>query len=363
MPHERFMRAALRLALKGAGLTSPNPAVGAVLVKDGRVISMGYHRKAGLPHAEVEALNALREDVSGATLYVTLEPCCHWGRTPPCTDAVVNAGIGKVVVGARDPNPRVAGKGIRALKAAGVEVISGVLEAECREINAAYVKYITMKAPLVTLKLASSLDGRIAAPDGESRWITGSVSRAFVHRLRTLADAVMVGSATVLKDDPLLTVRSVKGKNPRRVVLDSSFRIPLDAKVLKRNDADKGPPIVFTTAAASGAKVKKAVKAGVHVIKVPAAKEGVDIRKVLNELGKLEVTSLLVEGGGRVAASFLKAKAVDRLILFLSPVFLGGDAVPSIGPLELKALKASPRLKRLSTRSMGDDILIEGSFS
>jgi len=363
MSHERFMRAALRLALKGAGHTSPNPAVGAVIVKDGHIISRGYHRKAGLPHAEVEAINAAREDVSGATLYVTLEPCCHWGRTPPCTDAVIRAGIRKVVIGSKDPNPRVAGKGIRALRAAGIDVLSRVLEAECRQINAAYMKYITMKAPFVTLKLASSLDGRIAAPNGESRWITGSVSRAFVHRLRSQTDAVMVGSSTILKDDPLLTVRSVKGKNPGRVVLDSSFRIPLDAKVLKRHDADRCPPIVFTTGAASGAKVKKAIKAGVQVIKVSAAKDGVDIRNVLKELGKLEVTSLLVEGGGRVAASFLKAKSVDRLLLFLSPVFLGGDAVPSMGPLELKTLKASPRLKRLSTRSMGDDILIEGSFS
>ncbi len=361
--HERFMRAALRLALKGAGLTSPNPAVGAVLVKDDRIISKGYHRKAGLPHAEAEALIASREAVSGSTLYVTLEPCCHWGRTPPCTDAVIRAGIRKVVIGIKDPNPKVAGKGIRALRSAGIDVVCGVLESECREINAAYIKYITRKLPFVTLKLASSLDGRIATPKGESKWITGRESRAFVHRLRSLSDAVMVGSGTVLKDDPLLTVRSARGKNPRRVVLDSSFRIPLDAKVLRREDPDKGPPIIFTTGAASRAKIEKAIKTGVQVIITSAAGQGVDIKRVLKELGKLGITSLFVEGGGRVAASLLKAKAVDGLVLFLSPVFLGADSVPSIGPLELKALKASPKLKKISTRSIGDDIIIEGSFS
>ncbi len=353
----------MELALKGEGLTSPNPAVGAVLIKGGRVVSGGYHRKAGLPHAEIEALMASRGKVSGATLYVTLEPCCHWGRTPPCTEAVIRAGIRKVVIGMKDPNPEVAGKGIRALRSAGIEVVSGVLEAECRDINAAYIKYITRKTPLVTLKLAASLDGRIATPSGESRWITGGESRALVHMLRSLNDAVMVGSATVIKVDPLLTVRSTKGRNPRRVVLDSAFRIPLGAKVLERRDADKGPPVVFTTLDAPRTKVKKASKAGVQVITVPSDEEGVDIRRVLRELGRLEVTSLFVEGGGRVAASLLKAKSVDKVLLFLSPVFLGGDAVPSIGPLGLKALKSSPRLKKLSTRGLGDDILIEGSFA
>ncbi len=363
MPHEVFMREALRLAARGAGLTSPNPAVGAVIVKDGRIISRGYHRKAGLPHAEVEAIRASGEDVTGAALYVTLEPCCHWGKTPPCTDAIIRAGIRKVIVGLIDPNPRVGGKGIGILKSAGIDVICGVLESECRGLNVAYMKYITSKTPFVTLKLASSLDGRIASPNGDSRWITGEESRALVHGLRKLSDAVMVGSATVLKDDPLLTVRAIKGKNPRRVVLDSFFSIPLDAKILRRHDADKGPPIVFTTEASSRSKIRKAAQAGVEIITIPASREGCNMKRVLVELGRREITSILVEGGASVAASLLRARAVDRLLLFLSPLLLGADAVPSVGPLKLKSLKYSVKLKKISTRSIGDDILVEGSFN
>ncbi len=365
MPEVRFMRLALSLAERGAGYTSPNPAVGACVVKGNRIVARGYHRKAGLPHAEVEALSSCRESLEGGTLYVTLEPCCHWGRTPPCTDAIIRSGIKKVVIGLKDPNPKVRGRGIKLLKSAGIEVISGVLERECREINSPYIKYITKKLAFVTLKLASSLDMRIATAEGESKWITGEASRTHVHRMRSLSDAIMAGISTVLKDDPLLTVRYVRGGNPRRVVVDSLLRIPLDSKVLKLEDSDKGVPVIFTTGAASPAKIKKIISSGAVVITVPKVRGGaggVDIRKVLKELAKLGITSLFVEGGGRLAASLLKHKAVDRVFLYMSPIFLGSDSIPSIGPLGIKALKASPRLKNMRVKRIGEDILVEGSF-
>ncbi len=349
------MRAALSLAKKGLGLTSPNPSVGAVVVKSGKVIARGYHKKAGLPHAEVEALRSAK-GAKGATLYVTLEPCCHFGRTPPCTDAIIRSGVRKVVIGADDPNPKVAGKGIRKLKSAGIEVTTGVLEEECRAINEAYNKYIRTGSPFVTLKSASSLDGRIATSKGESKWITGIEARRLVHRIRSLNDAIMAGSGTVLKDDPGLTVRLVKGKNPVRIILDSTFRMPLSAKVFKGG----GRLIVFTTRKAGKGKIEEARKLGAEVIVVPASKDGVDIRFVLKELGKREVTSVLAEGGGRLTASLLKEGLIDKAVIFLSPIFLGGDSLPSVGGLNIRRLKDAPALKGIKTTKAGRDILVEG---
>lgn len=352
------MRAALRLAKKGLGRTSPNPAVGSVIVRDNKIIAGGYHKKAGLPHAEIEALKSAKAPVKGATLYVTLEPCCHFGRTPPCTDAILSSGIKRVVIGMTDPNPKVGGKGVRILRSAGIDVISGVLEEECRGINEGYIKYITTRTPFVTLKLASSLDGRIATDSGESRWITGTASRRLVHRMRSVSDAVMAGSGTVLKDDPELTVRLVKGRNPVRVVLDSVFQVPMGARVFSGIDGSR--TIVFTTRSASRDKIKKAEAAGAEVIIVPKSADGVDLKRVLKELGKREITGVLVEGGGRLAASLLKQGLIDKVFLFLAPIFLGKDGVASIGALGIKSLKNAPSLYNMTVKKTGTDILIEG---
>lgn len=354
----RFMRAAIVLARKGVGSTSPNPAVGAVIVRDGKIVARGYHRKAGLPHAEAEALRVAGPAAKGAALYVTLEPCCNWGRTPPCTEAIVRSGIKKVVVGMTDPNPRVSGMGARALRAAGIEVLSGVLEDECGRINEGYIKHITTGLPFVTLKLASTLDGRIATSKGESKWITGPEARGYVHRLRAINDAVMVGVSTVLKDDPELTVRLARGRDPARVVLDSTLRVPLSAKVFKEG----ARLLIFTTAGAGRAKASMAEDRGAEVITVPGSGDGVDIKRVLKELGKRGVTSVLVEGGGRVAASLMKKGLADKLVLFISPMALGSDAMPSIGPLNIKRLKDAPRLDRMTSRKIGTDIVLEGYF-
>ncbi|MBI5469282.1 MAG: bifunctional diaminohydroxyphosphoribosylaminopyrimidine deaminase/5-amino-6-(5-phosphoribosylamino)uracil reductase RibD [Deltaproteobacteria bacterium] len=355
MDHERFMRLALKLAARGAGKTSPNPAVGSVIVKNGRVIAEGYHKKAGGPHAEAAALATLKNGAKDATLYVTLEPCCHFGRTPPCTDAIINSGIKKVVIGTVDPNPKVSGKGISLLKAAGVLVASGVLERECRKLNEAYNRYMTGKVPFVTLKLAQTLDARTAAAGGESKWITGEASRALVHRMRSRADAVMVGSSTVLKDDPMLNVRHVGGKNPLKVVLDSTLKTPLTARVFKG-----GGLLIFTTRAALPSKIRKAVSAGAEVIVVPASKDGIDLKRVLRELKKREVVSVLAEAGGTLAASLLRGGLVDKLSVFISPTVIGSEGFPAVGPLGVKMLKDALRLTDTTVKRAGTDILVEG---
>ncbi len=365
MGHDRFMRAALRFAAKGAGRTKPNPAVGAVIVKNGNIMAGGYHKRAGGPHAEVEALKGVSALVlKGATLYVTLEPCSHWGRTPPCADALIRSGIGTVVIGTQDPNPVVSGSGIRALKKAGIKIVTGVLASECRAVNDWYFKFMTTKTPLVTLKLASSLDGRIATSRGESKWITGAGARALVHSMRREADAVMVGVGTVLADDPRLTVRPASmGPSPVRVVLDSTLRIPTGARVFSGlRKGGKGRLIIFTTRRAPKKRVLAASASGAEVLVVAGTSDGVSLPRVLKELGAMSITTLLIEGGARVAASALNRGVVDRLAIFFAPMLLGGDAIPSIGDLGIKGLKRAPRIKEMKVRRVGEDILVEGSL-
>ncbi len=360
----RFMREAIALAKKGAGKTSPNPAVGAVIVKNGRVVSMGWHKKAGTPHAEATALSKKGVDFRGATLYVTLEPCCHRGKTPPCTEAIIRARIKKVFLGTRDPNPLVSGKGIKALKRAGIEVVAGVLGDECEGLNPAFNKFIVKRLPYVTLKLASTLDGRIATSSGESRWITGAAARRYAHGLRAATDAVMTSSSTVVKDDPELTVRHAAGVNPMRVVLDSTFKTALDARVFARHPADRDgrPPVVFTTAKATRNKVEMARRLGINVVAVRAAGMGVDLRAALKALGKMGITSVIVEGGGSLAASFLKQRLVDRLLWFIAPKLIGGDGVPAVGALGTKRLGAAIGLIGAKVGKIGDDVLVEAEF-
>jgi len=358
---ESFMAEALRLARRGQGLTSPNPAVGALVVKKGIVIGRGYHRRAGLAHAEVEALRGLKgAELKGAELYVTLEPCCHEGRTGACTDAILASGIKKVVVAALDPNPLVSGRGIALLRAAGIDVTEGVLAHKARAINEWFEKFITTGLPFVRLKLAVSLDGRIASSTGASEWITGLASRRYVHRLRAMADAVMVGSNTALIDNPSLTVRHVSGVNPARVVLDSSFSTPLSALIF---EGLSERVFVFTTRKALKEKVRKARAMGVNVFYVAAGDSGgVDIRKVMKKLAECAVANILVEGGGQVAASLIKAGLVDRVSYFIAPIFLGAHSVPAIGGLPVKTPAEAPRLSNLKVRRLGEDILVEGTL-
>ncbi len=354
------MRLAISLAKKGQGTASPNPAVGAVIVKGGRVVGRGYHKKAGGVHAEIAAL-ASCPSAKGATLYVTLEPCCHFGKTPPCVDAVIGSGIKTVVVGMSDPNPLVAGGGIKRLEQAGVKVVAGVLEKECRALNEPFIKFITTGTPFFTVKLASSLDGRTAASTGDSKWITGIESRRLVHKLRKATDAVMVGSSTVMKDDPELTVRLVKGRDPLRVIVDSSFRSPLDAKALRIPTVTGArPPVVFTTRKADKSKIMAARMAGVDVVVVRRSDEGVDLKAVSAELARRGVSSVLVEGGGTLSASFIREGLADKLMIFYGPLIIGSDGFPSVGGLGIRSVKNAVRLKGMTVRKVSDDILVEG---
>ncbi|OGP15336.1 MAG: riboflavin biosynthesis protein RibD [Deltaproteobacteria bacterium GWA2_54_12] len=359
MAYEPLMLKALALAKKGVGKTSPNPAVGSVVVKGGQVIAKGWHHKAGLPHAEIEALNSAGKNAKGSTLFVTLEPCCHFGKTPPCTDAIIASGIKKVIVGASDPNPIVAGKGVAALRAAGIEVVEGVLSNECSALNESYNKYITKGLPFVTLKLAASLDGRIAAAGGESKWITGIESRKLVHRMRAAADGVMVGSETALKDDPELTVRLASGRNPARVVLDSTLRLPVTSKVFNGVKEGRARLIIFTSKDAPEQRIKRACEAGAEVVKLAPAVGGLPLKRVLKALAERGMTSVLVEGGGKLAASLLKEKLFDALVVFYGPMIIGGDGLSMVAGLGLKGLKSAPRFKYLRVKKAGDDIIIE----
>lgn len=356
---EKFMRAALTEARKGLGKTSPNPAVGAVLVKDGKIIARGHHRGAGLPHAEIEALSTWgMNDSAGVTLYVNLEPCNHLGRTGPCTEAILAAKIPEVVVGMIDPNPLVNGRGIARLREAGVTVRTAVLEKECKRLNEAFARWVTAGRPHVTLKAAVSLDGRIAAATGEPRWISGEESRAEVHRMRNAVDAVVVGANTVLRDDPLLTTRLPKGpsRTARRVVLDAKLRIPPAARVLV---PVKGAPptVVFTAEDTADAKVKAIESAGATVARVGKGDAGgIDLAAAMTSLARSGVTSVLVEGGAQVFTSFLRARAVDRVVVFVAPRLLGGEGVPALGPLPSPIALADVGIRRF-----GDDVMFEGT--
>lgn len=358
-----FMGIAITLAKRGIGKTSPNPAVGAVIVKSGNIIGMGYHKKAGLAHAELNALKQAGANAKGAEMYVTLEPCNHFGKTPPCTDAVIKAGIKKVFIGMKDPNPLVAGKGIRRLRDSGIYAEAGILEKECKAINETYIKYITAKTPFVTLKLAATLDGKIATAAGESKWITGKEARKFVHKMRAEADAVMVGIGTVLKDNPELTVRLVRGKNPVRIVVDSKLSIPLNTKVL---NPGKESVIIATIknrgqgSGGRGQKIKKIQAKGAEVLALPSKNGTVDLKALMKELGKREITSLIVEGGSTLAASAIKHGIVDKVAIFLAPKLLGKEGLPMIGGLGIKRLKDAIHLNRLECKMVGADILAEG---
>ena len=357
-PRDRqWMRAALALARRGLGNVWPNPAVGCVIVKEGRVVGRGWTQPGGRPHAESEALARAGNAAEGATAYVTLEPCCHWGRTPPCAEALIAAGIERVVVAIEDPDRRVAGGGIARLRAAEITVETGLCGKEASEVNAGFLQRVRRGRPLVTLKLASSLDGRIATAGGESRWITGEAARQRTHLLRAAHDAILVGTDTVIADDPLLTCRlpGLGHRSPVRVALDRQLRIPPGARLFA--EARQVPTWLVTLRSADAARQQALREAGVEVIAAEADGEGgIDLAAALGLLGERGLTRLLVEGGSRLAASLLRRGLVDRLVWLHAPLLLGGDAVAAVAALGLGRLADAPGFERLSSEPVGADL-------
>jgi diaminohydroxyphosphoribosylaminopyrimidine deaminase/5-amino-6-(5-phosphoribosylamino)uracil reductase len=334
--------------------------VGAVLVKEGRVVGEGYHSKAGEAHAEIVALQQVGDKSRGATLYLNLEPCAHFGKTPPCAPQVIKAGVKRVVLGMVDPNPLVKGKGIEGMRKAGLEIEIGILEEECRKLNEAFCKYILKKEPLVILKVAATLDGKIATRHGDSKWISGEISRRFVHRLRDQVDGVLVGIGTVLKDDPQLTARIKGGRDPYRIVLDSQLRIPEGAKVIGDSPSKA---IIATSGLAPKVKIEKLEKRGVRILILDSQEGKINLKSCLSKLGEIEMTSLLVEGGSQVNGSFLDEGLIDKLLLFLSPKLLGDPkALGIFGGRAVSRLEEAVPIKKITTRRMGEDILLEGYF-
>lgn len=353
-----YMKIALDLAKGTKGQTSPNPVVGAVIVNQGRIVGMGAHLKAGQPHAEVHALNMAGSLAKNSTLYVTLEPCSHFGRTPPCAERIVAEQVKRVVVATLDPNPLVSGMGIDLLEKAGIEVTVGVLEQEAKQLNESFNKYITTRMPFVTVKTAMTLDGKIATYTGSSKWITGEKSRAYVHQLRHEHDAIMVGIGTILKDNPSLTVRTeVEGLNPIRIVVDSKLRIPLDAKVVIDG---KAPTWIFTTNQVSEQKINELTKMGIQVI-VTKGEESVLLQEVLQYLGKNHVTSVFVEGGSTLTGSLFDHGLIDKYIGFIAPKLVGGfQSLTSIGGEGKTMMTQAVPLTNISIQQFEDDFCITG---
>ncbi len=362
--HITLMRRALTLARMGKGHTSPNPLVGAVIVKAGNIVGEGYHQKAGGPHAEIHALQAAGTAAKDGTLYVNLEPCCHWGRTPPCTDALIQAGIAQVYIAEVDANPKVAGKGIRQLEAAGISVNIGICTEEAAQLNEVHRKYVQTGQPFVILKTAMSLDGKIATATGESQWITSEASRQKVHEIRDEVDAILVGSGTVRRDNPALTTRLAHrpGKDATRIVLDSRGRTPTDANVF--NAESTAGLIIAVTPQAPAHNIASLKKAGADVIVVPAKHGRVGFSALMETLGAREITNVLIEGGAEVNATAIATGVVHKVICFVAPKLIGGaDAPGPLGGQGILALADAPKLEKVTVMPVqgGDgDILIQG---
>lgn len=364
LSHERFMKQALKLALKARGQTSPNPLVGAIVVKNGKILGKGYHRKAGLAHAEVMALDRAGRASSGATLYVTLEPCSHFGRTPPCVNKILASGIKEVVFAMYDPNPLNNGKGAQFLRRHRIKVIAGILEKEAREINQVFIKYVTKRLPFVTVKVAQSLDGKIATPSGNSRWITSEASRRFVHRLRSQVDAILVGINTVLRDNPLLSCRYLgylHKRQPKKIIVDSRLRLSPALNIFSPHSPAQ--IIIATTRFAPQKRVLYFSKKA-QVIVVKNKEKRVDLRDLMKRLAKQGITHVLIEGGGEIIASALKMGLVDRMIVFISPKIIGGrDAPTAVEGEGIKRLKEAKNLKDIRLKRFGQELIIEGRLA
>jgi len=356
----RYMQRALAVAEGGIGFVSPNPVVGCVIVKDGRIVGEGYHERYGGPHAEANALRVAGSEARGATLYVTLEPCCHTGKTPPCVDAVLQAGVGRVVMAVRDPNPKVAGGGLARLRAAGIDVTLGICEAEARRLNEAFLHYIQTQRPFVTLKCAVTLDGKIATRTGASRWITGEAAREQVHRMRHAADALLVGSGTALQDDPLLTTRLPNGGgvNPLRIVVDSMLRLSLSSQLATvRPDCRT---LVATSERAPVEKQRQLEKQGVEILRLSSYADGrVDIEALLAALGTRGVADLLVEGGATLNATLLQRRLVDKVVVFIAPKIIGGDGIHVVAAFGVDTMADALQLYGMTSQSVGEDVMLE----
>jgi len=351
------MRRALDLAAKSLGRTSPNPAVGAVIVRGGRIIGEGFHRRAGLPHAEREALRRVNGTVRGATIYVNLEPCSHYGRTPPCADALVAAGIKRVVIGMVDPNPSVRGRGLRRLRRAGIQVKTGVLREDCEQLNEDFTCFMRAGKPFVIVKLAASLDGRIATASGDSRWISGEQSRRLVHELRNRVDAVVVGAETVRIDDPQLTCRIRGGRDPLRVILDGRLTISPSARVCTQRSPAR---TLVATVKENGQTEKRSrlESAGVEVLCLPGKDGRLQFRSLLEELGRRGVKSVLLEGGGQTVAAAFREGVVDKVMFFYAPLLLGSEGRALIGPLGVDRVAAGCKLHTMEVQRIGSDIML-----
>lgn len=356
---QQYMQQALQIAAYAAGRTSPNPLVGAVIVKDGRVVGQGWHRKAGTEHAEIHALRQAGELAAGATIYVTLEPCSHYGRTGPCSKALIDAGIKRVVIAMLDPNPLVAGKGVAMLKAAGIEVETGLLQEQAERLNEVFLKWIMTKMPFAVMKTAMTLDGKIATAAGNSKWISNEVSRRRVHELRDVYDGILVGIGTVLADDPALTTRlaSQSGKNPLRIVVDSRARTPLTAKVVTDGQAET---LIAVTVAAEAAKVEALRQAGVEVLVVNDGQQ-VDLKQLFCRLGERGICSIFVEGGALINYSLLKAGLIDKVYSFIAPKMVGGSSAPGpVGGDGVETLDQAFLLEDVETELLAGNILVSG---
>lgn len=356
MEDREIMRMALKLAERGRGWTNPNPMVGAVVVKDGKIIGQGYHARCGELHAERRALQSCTESPRGANLYVTLEPCCHFGRQPPCTDAILEAGIARVVIGSDDPNPLVAGKGAEQLRASGVEVETGVLKEECDAVNQVFFHFICTHTPYVVMKYAMTMDGKIATRTGASRWVTGEIARRRVHADRGRYAAIMAGIGTVLADDPLLTCRTENGRNPVRVVCDTHLRIPLESQIVR--SAGEIPTIL---AAGNPSPERKAAleAAGCRVWELPGKDGHTDLRALMARLGAQQLDSVLLEGGTALHGAALEAGVVQKVQTYLAPKLFGGAGKSPVGGLGVELPAQAVRLKNTAVTRLGDDFLLE----
>lgn len=356
--HQKFMRKALELAKKGSGQVNPNPMVGAVIVKNGKIIGKGYHECFGGPHAEINAINNASTDVLGSTLYVTLEPCSHFGKTPPCTQSIIKNGIKEVVIGLTDPNPLVNGKGIKMLKSAGIQVIDGILEKEAKSLNALFLKYIQREEPFCIMKTAMTLDGKISTFTGDSKWISSKQSRSFVHELRHRYSGIMVGVNTVIKDNPKLNDRSehIKKRNPIRIVVDSKGRTPMEAHVL----TDRNPTIIAVTKNALADFILMVKDQGKEVIVCPEKENKVDMKFLMRSLKKKGIDSILLEGGSTLNFTAINEGLVDKVVSFISPKIVGGEnALTPVGGHGIEILKNAITLNIDKVTTIDDDILIE----
>jgi diaminohydroxyphosphoribosylaminopyrimidine deaminase / 5-amino-6-(5-phosphoribosylamino)uracil reductase len=356
---ESYIKLAIEIAKKGRGYVSPNPLVGCIVVKNDRIIGAGYHEKYGENHAEKNALENVKENPEGSTLYINLEPCSHHGKTPPCVDLIIEKKIKKVVVGTLDMNPIVSGRGLKKLKAAGIEVKAGLLEKECADLNKFFFKHITKGIPYVTLKAAQTIDGKIADKNGGSRWISSLASRRYVHELRACYDAVLVGSGTVLKDNPSLTVRLTEGRNPKRIIIDSNLKLKTTHKLFTDNRDNNLVLITSKASIEKKGKVKKLSSLGINIVFAKTNSDGrINLKSALTEIGKLGIASLLVEGGSEIFTSFIQQKLFDDIYLFVSPKILG-CGLPVAGNLGIKSIQKTLKIKFANFEKIGDDLLVE----